>query len=157
MCPLRIRPQRAINIISIRRNKMKNLTGAIIALTFTVAAVTQAHATGFGDRIASKLDLTPEQTIQFQEVQSKRKAHMEEALKIREQIKALASSGDVDGAAILAGQQAEKKVRAMYALKSELSTFLTEEQMATLADIRSRIAEKKQRVKQFIGEKQSNE
>ena len=45
----------------------------------------------------------------------------------------------------------------MYALKSELSTFLTEEQMATLADIRSRIAEKKQRVKQFIGEKQSDE
>ena len=63
---------------------MKNLTGAIIALTFTVAAVTQAYATGFGDRIASKLDLTPEQTIQFQEVQSKRKAHMEETLKIIE-------------------------------------------------------------------------
>ena len=89
---------------------MKKLTGAIVTLTFTVAAATHAYATGFGDRIASKLDLTPEQTVQFQEVQSKRKAHMEDALKIRDQIKALASSGDVDGAAILAGQQAEKKV-----------------------------------------------
>lgn len=136
---------------------MKKLTGAIIALTFTVAAATHAYATGFGDRIASKLDLTPEQTVQFQEVQSKRKAHMEDALKIREQIKALASSGDVDGAAILAGQQAEKKVRAMYALKTELSTFLTEDQMATLADIRERMAEKKQRMKQFISEKHSSE
>ncbi|GLX81467.1 Spy/CpxP family protein refolding chaperone [Thalassotalea eurytherma] len=136
---------------------MKKLTGAIVALTFTVAAATHAYATGFGDRIASKLDLTPEQTVQFQEVQSKRKAHMEDALKIREQIKALASSGDVDGAAILAGQQAEKKVRAMYALKTELSTFLTEDQMATLADIRERMAEKKQRMKQFISEKHSGE
>lgn len=129
---------------------MKKLTGAIIALTFTVAAATQAYAIGIGDRIASELDLTPEQTVQFQEVQSKRKAHMEDALKVREQIKALASSGDIDGAAILAGQQAEKKVRAMYALRTELSTFLTEEQMATLADIRDRIAEKKQRVKNFV-------
>jgi len=136
---------------------MKKLTGAIVALTFTVAAATHAYATGFGDRIASKLDLTPEQTVQFQEVQSKRKAHMEDALKIREQIKALASSGDVDGAAILAGQQAEKKVRAMYALKTELSTFLTEDQMATLADIRERMAEKKQRMKQFISEKHNGE
>lgn len=133
-----------------RRSKMKKLTGAIIALTFTVAAATQAYAIGIGDRIASELDLTPEQTVQFQEVQSKRKAHMEDALKVREQIKALASSGDIDGAAILAGQQAEKKVRAMYALRTELSTFLTEEQMATLADIRDRIAEKKQRVKNFV-------
>ena len=136
---------------------MKKLTGAIIALTFTVAAVSQAYATGFGDRIANKLDLTPEQTVQFLEVQSKRKAHMEDALKIRDQIKALASSGDVDGAAILAGQQAEKKVRAMYALKTELSTFLTEDQMAILADIRKRMAEKKQRVKQFISEKHNGE
>lgn len=136
---------------------MKKLTGAIVALTFTVAAATHAYATGFGDRIASKLDLTPEQTVQFQEVQSKRKAHMEDALKIREQIKALASSGDVDGAAILAGQQAEKKVRAMYTLKTELSTFLTEDQMATLADIRERMAEKKQRMQQFISEKHSSE
>ena len=136
---------------------MKKLTGAIIALTFTVAAATQAYAADFGDRIASKLDLTPEQTVQFQEVQSKRKAHMEDVLKIREQIKALASAGDVDGAAILAGQQAEKKVRAMYALKTELSTFLTEDQMAILADIRKRMAEKKQRVKQFISEKHNGE
>ncbi|MGB1290741.1 MAG: hypothetical protein ACPG5Z_01345 [Pseudoalteromonas sp.] len=134
---------------------MKKLTGAIIALTFTVAAATATHAyaTGFGDRIASKLDLTPEQTVQFQEVQSKRKAHMEDAFKVREQIKALASSGDVDGAAILAGQQAEKKVRDLYALKQELATFLTEDQMAMLANIRNRIAEKKQRLKQFISEK----
>jgi len=136
---------------------MKKLTGAIIALTFTVAAATQAYATGLGDKIASKLGLTPEQAVQFQEVQSKRKAHMEDALKIREQIRALASSGDVDGAAILAGQQAEKKVRDLYALKQELATFLTEEQMAMLANIRNRIADKKQRLKQFISEKQSDE
>ena len=62
-------------------------------------------------------------------------------------------SGDVDGAAILAGQQAEKKVRDLYALKQELATFLTEDQMAMLANIRNRIAEKKQRLKQFISEK----
>ena len=136
---------------------MKKLTGAIIALTFTVVAANQAYATDFGDRIASKLDLSPEQTVQFQDVQSKRKAHMEDALKIREQIKALASSGDVDGAAILAGQQAEKKVRVLYALKQELATFLTEDQMVMLAKIRNRIADKKQRLKQFISEKQSDE
>lgn len=132
---------------------MKKLTGAIIALTFTVAAATQAYATGFGDRIASKLDLTPEQTVQFQEVQSKRKAHMEDALKIREQIKALASSGDIDGAAILAGQQAEKKVRTMYALKTELTSFLTKEQIGTLAEIRDHMTEKKERLKKFISNK----
>lgn len=131
---------------------MKKLTGAIIALTFTVVAATQAYATGFGDRIVKKLDLTPEQTVQFQEVQSKRKAQLENALKIREQIKALASSGDVDGAAILAGQQAEKKVRDLYALKQELATFLTEEQMAMLASIRNRITDKRQKLKQFISE-----
>ncbi len=136
---------------------MKKLTGAIIALTFAVAAATQAYAAGFGNRIASKLDLTPEQTVLFQEVQSKRKAHMEDALKIREQIKALASSGDVDGAAILAGQQAEKRVRVLYALKQELATFLTEDKMVMLASIRNRIADKKQRLKQFISEKQSDE
>lgn len=136
---------------------MKKLTGTIIALTFTVAAATQAYATGFGDRIASKLDLTPEQSIQFKEVQAKRQANMAEALKVRTKIKALANSGDVDGAAILAGQQAEKKVRAMYALKTELSTFLTEDQMATLADIRDRMAEKKQRIQKFFSEQHSGE
>ena len=136
---------------------MKKLTGTIIALTFTVAAATQAYATGFGDRIASKLDLTPEQSIQFKEVQAKRQANMAEALKVRTKIKALANSGDVDGAAILAGQQAEKKVRAMYALKTELSTFLTEDQMATLADIRDRMAEKKQRIQKFFNEQHSGE
>ena len=129
---------------------MKKLTGAIIALTFALAATTHAYGTGFGDRIASKLDLTPEQTVQFAEVQTKRKAQMEESLKVREQIKALAKSGDVDGAAILAGQQAEKKVRALYALKTELSSFLTKEQMGTLAEIRDRMAEKKERFKKFI-------
>ena len=136
---------------------MKKLTGAIVALTLTVTAATQAYAAGFSDRIASILDLTPEQTVQFQEVQSKRKAHMEDALKIREQIKVLASSGDVDGAAILAGQQAENKVRDLYALKQELATFLTQDQMVMLENIRKRIADKKQRLKQFISEQPSVE
>ena len=128
---------------------MKKLTGAIIALTFALTT-TSVCATGFGDKIANKLNLTPEQTVQFAKVQAKRQANMAEALKVREQIKALAKSGDVDGAAILAGQQAKKKVRAMYALKTELSTFLTEDQMATLAKIRARMAEKKERLKKFI-------
>lgn len=130
---------------------MKKLTGAIIALTFSVVAGTSAYAAGFADRIASKLNLTPEQTVQFAEVQTKRQAHMEEALKVREQIKALAEAGDVNGAAVLAGQQAEKKVRALYALKQELASFLTEEQMATLAEVRERVVSKKEKLKTFIG------
>ena len=130
---------------------MKKLTGAIIALTFIFASTTYAATEGFGDRITSKLGLTPEQTIQFSEVQAKRQAYMSEALNVRTQIKALIEIGDVDGAAMLAGQQAEKKVHNMYALKTQLASFLTEAQMAILADVRDQVASKRERLKRFIG------
>ncbi len=71
---------------------------------------------------------------------------MDEALKVRKQIKALIDVEDVDGAAILAGQQAEKKVRNMHALKTELEGFLTEEQMALLAKARKLMKRKKERL-----------
>ena len=134
---------------------MKKLTRASIAIAF--AFTTNAYAAGFADRIASNLELTPEQTIQFTEVQTKRKAHLEDALKVREQIKALTEAGDVDGAAILAGQQAEKKVRTMYALKTELATFLTEEQMSSLAEVRKSVKRKKERLIKYIRDKQIGE
>lgn len=120
---------------------MKKFTLLMFTLVFSIT--TNVYAAGVVDRIVSKLELTPEQTVQFTAVQMKRKAYKAEALKVKEQIKALANSGDVDGAAILAGQQAEKKVRALYALKTELSTFLTEEQMAKLAEVRQRIKDRK--------------
>lgn len=131
---------------------MKKLTTAIIALTLTFAAHSHAYAKGFGDKISSALNLTPEQTVRFAEVQSKREAYLAEAILVRGKIKALVNMGDVDGAAMLAGQQAEKKVRNMYALKVELTSFLTEEQMTTLATIRERIADKRDRLKKFIND-----
>lgn len=118
-----------------------------------LAITTNVHANGVIDKIANKLELTPEQTIQFTEVQTKRKAHMEEALKVRKQIKALTEAGDIDGAATLAGQQAEKKVRSLYALKMELATFLTEEQMAKLAELRQRMKNEKERFINFMRDK----
>lgn len=131
---------------------MKKLTIAIIALTLTIGATSHADATGLGDKISSALNLTPKQAVGFAEVQSKRDAYLTEAIQVREEIKALINAGDVDGAAMLAGQQAEKKVRNMYALKAELTSFLTEEQMTTLATIRERIADKRDRLKKFINE-----
>ena len=56
---------------------------------------------------------------------------------------------------MLAGQQAEKKVRNIYALKTQLASFLTEAQMAILADVREQVASKRARLKRFIGTRQS--
>ena len=63
-------------------------------------------------------------------------------------------AGDVDGAAVLAGQQAEQKVRSMYALKTELATFLTEQQLTELAEIRQSVQSKRQKLINFIRDKQ---
>ncbi|MBK6598080.1 MAG: Spy/CpxP family protein refolding chaperone [Proteobacteria bacterium] len=105
---------------------------AIISGAFVASAV--AHP---GDRLAEQLGLSEAQQQSLASLRAEYAPRREVAQAQREQVLALVESGDVDGAAALAADQARDHVYQRAEMQRLMAESLTPEQLEKMEEIRS--------------------
>ena len=104
----------------------------IISGAFVASAV--AHP---GDRLAQQLGLNEAQQQSLATLRTEYAPLKEVAQAQRKEVMALVKSGDVDGAAALAADQARDRVYQRAEMQRRMAEILTPEQLAQMEEIRS--------------------
>jgi len=101
----------------------------VFSLALGALAPAFAEHRGF-DRMANKLGLSDEQVTAIQELQSDRGDQRESRRELREEIKQLIESDQVDAAATLAGEAASERIYRLAEKRAAMAGILTAEQLA---------------------------
>ena len=105
---------------------------SILAVAFVASA--GAHP---GDRFAEKLGLSELQQQSLATLRAEYAPLREAAREQRKEVMALVESGDVDGAAALAADQARDRVYQRAEMQRRMAEILTPEQLAQMEELRS--------------------
>tara|TARA_R110000787_G_scaffold38998_22_gene97953 strand:- start:489 stop:902 length:414 start_codon:yes stop_codon:yes gene_type:complete len=107
---------------------------AIGILAVAFVALADAHP---GDRLAEQLGLSETQQQNLATLRAEYAPLREAAQAQRKDVIALVKSGDVDGAAALAADQARDRVYQRAEMQRRMAEILTSEQLAKMEEIRS--------------------
>lgn len=108
-----------------------------IAAGFLAVAFATSAGAHPGDRLAAQLDLSETQQQDFATLRAEYAPLREAAQAQRKEVFALVKSGDVDGAAALAADQARDRVYLRAEMQRRMAEILTPEQLAKMDEIRS--------------------
>lgn len=103
----------------------------ILAVAFVASA--DAHP---GDRLTEKLGLSESQQQSLETLRAEYAPLREGEQAKREEVMALVKSGDVDGAAALAADQARDRVYQLAEMQRRMAEILTPEQLAQMEELR---------------------
>ena len=96
-----------------------------------------------GDRIAEQLELTETQQQSLESIRAEQRLTRESARAGREEVAALAKSGNIDGAAALAADQARERVYRRAEMRRRISEVLTPEQIEQMEALRDNREERR--------------
>ncbi len=114
------------------RSILPSLGIGILAVAFVAPAGAQS-----GDRLAEQLGLSQAQQQSLATLRTENAPLREAAQAQRREVIALVKSGDVDGAAALAADQARDRVYQRTVMQRQMAEILTSEQLAKIEIIRS--------------------
>ncbi|MFK8050431.1 MAG: Spy/CpxP family protein refolding chaperone [Halioglobus sp.] len=127
--------------MSVKKNYLF-VFGALGFLLSVCASTTSAHPM---DRITDRLELSEEQQQSLLSLRADSELGRDAARESHQEVSALLKSGDTDGAADLAGEQARDRIYKRAQRHQQLAEILTPEQLAQWKELRPQRPERASR------------